>query len=54
MHDAVPVAPVASEAAWRSADLPPVAELACTLTAAQREELVQAVKELQTGDFIKS
>ena len=49
-HEAVPTAPVESAAAWRGADLPPLADMAYLLSTQEREELSTAVRHaLATG-----
>lgn len=60
-HEQVPTAPVLCEAAWRGDELPPLAELACTLDEAEVAELQAAVttaenrgvpvRELTAEDF---
>lgn len=54
-HTAVPTLPIGGEAAWRGADLPPLAEMAYRLTASESATLTDAVRVAQaTGKPIES
>jgi hypothetical protein len=54
-HEALPTTPIASAAAWRGRDLPPLEEMAHVLSRNEREEMAAAVRHaLATGKETKS
>ena len=44
-HEAVPTKPIASAAAWRGRDLPPLEQMAHVLSRNEREEMAAAVEK---------